>query len=132
MSVIDAISAATGLDHDKAESAAGAILGALRMSSTPETFAPIDKAIPDVRGLIMRAGPSMSGGRTGEILALVSELKSSAGVVKLTAQLGRAGISPEQVAHTARALIEFVKKQEGDASVAPLLAALPGFGDLVK
>ncbi|HEV8125298.1 MAG TPA: DUF2780 domain-containing protein [Gemmatimonadales bacterium] len=132
MTVVDAISAATGLDHDKAESAAGAILGAIRMSATPEHFAPIDKAIPDVRGLILRAGPSMSGGRTGEILALVSELKSDAGVAKLSAQLGRAGISPEQVAHTAKALIDFVKQQEGEASVTPLLEALPGFRDLAK
>lgn len=132
MTVVDAIGAATGLDHDKAESAAGAILGAIRMSSTPEAFAPIDKAIPDVRGLILRAGPSMSGGRTGEMLALVSELKSSAGVLKLTAQLGHAGISPEQVSHTAKALIAFVRKQEGDDSLKPLLDALPGFRDLVK
>jgi len=132
MTVVDAISAATGLDHDKAESVAGAILGAIRMSCTPQAFEPILKAIPDAQGLILRAGPSMSGGRTGEILALVSELKSEAGVAKLTAQLGRSGVSPEQVGHTAKALIDFVRKQEGEAAVKPLLDALPGFRDLVK
>ena len=44
MTVVDAISAATGLDHDKAESAAGAILGALQMSSPSALFVPIEKA----------------------------------------------------------------------------------------
>lgn len=132
MTVVDAVSAATGLDHDKAEAAAGAILGAIRLSAPAGAFAPIERAIPDAQGMILRAGPSMTGGRTGEIFALVSELKSSAGVAKLTAQLGRAGFSGDQVAQTARALIEFVKKQEGDEAVTPLLDALPGFRDLVK
>ncbi|MEP7325545.1 MAG: hypothetical protein ABI836_06330, partial [Gemmatimonadota bacterium] len=103
-----------------------------KMSASAEAFGPIDKAIPDVRGLILRAGPGMSGGRTGEIFAMVSELKSAAGVAKLTAQLGRADISPEQVAHTAKALMEYVREQEGDGAVKPLLDALPGFQDLIK
>lgn len=132
MTVVDSISAATGLDHDKAEAAAGAILAAIRMSSTAEGFAPIEKAIPDARGMIVRAGSVMSGGRTGEMVALVSELKSPAGAAKLTSQLGRSGISPDQVARTARALIDFVRKQEGDASVQPLLDGLPGFKELVQ
>jgi hypothetical protein len=132
MTVVDAISAATGLDHDKAESAAGAILGAIQMSSTAAAFAPIERAIPDVQRLILGAGPGMSGGRTGEMVALISELRTPVGVAKLTKQLGRAGISPEQVGHTAKALIDFVRKQEGDDSVTPLLDAMPGFRDLAK
>jgi hypothetical protein len=131
MTVVDAVSAATGLDHAKAEAAAGAILGAIRLSAG-EAFAPIQRAIPDAQALILRSGPSMSGGRTGEIVAMVSELRSPAGVAKLTAQLARAGITSEQVGQTARALIDFVRKQEGEESVTPLLEGLPGFRDLLK
>jgi len=78
MTAVDAICAATGLDHDKAESAAGVILGAIQMSSTAAAFAPIERAIPDVQRLILGAGPGMSGGRTGEMVALISELRTPA------------------------------------------------------
>lgn len=132
MTVLDAIAAATGLDHTKAEAAAGAILGAIRMSVPAEVFAPFDRALPEARQMILRSGSVMTGGRTGEISAVITELKSSAGVVKLTGQLGRAGITPAQVAQASRALVEFVRQQEGKDAVQPLLEALPGFRDLIQ
>ena len=132
MSVIDEIAAATGLDHDKAESAAGAILAAIRMSAPGDAFAPVERAIPEAKAMILKAGAGMSGGRTGEMVAMVSELRSPAGVAKLTSQLSRAGLTPAQVGQAARALIDFVRKQAGDDSVKPLLDALPGFRDLVQ
>lgn len=132
MTVVDAICEATGLDHDKAESAAGAILAAIQMSSTAQVFASIERAIPEVQRLILRAGPGLSGGRTGEMVALVSELRTPAGVAKLTKQLGRAGITPEQTGRTARALIDFIRTESGDEAVKPLLDAMPSFRDLAQ
>jgi len=132
MTVIDAIAAATGLDHAKSEAAAGAILGAIRLSAPAEAFAPLERALPNARDLILRSGTVMTGGRTGEMTAMITELKSSAGVVKLTGQLGRAGITPEQVAQAARALVRFVRQQEGEDAVRPMLDALPGFRELVQ
>lgn len=132
MSVVEVIAKATGLDPAKAEAAAGGLLAAIRMSARPEAFAPIEKAIPNAKELILKSGPGMSGGRTGEMIALVSELKSAAGVAKLTAQLGRAGITPDQVAGAAKALLGFVRQQEGDAALQPLLDASPALQDLAK
>lgn len=132
MSAVEAIATATGLDQAKAEAAAGGLLAALRMSAKPEAFAPIEKAIPDFKELILKSGPGMSGGRTGEMIALISELKTAAGVAKLTAQLGRAGITPDQVAGAAKALLGFVRQQEGDAALEPLLSSSPALQDLAK
>jgi hypothetical protein len=132
VTVIDIIAEATGLNHGKAEIAAGAILGAIKLSAPHGTFEPIEKAIPDWKNLILGAGTVIGGGRTGEIIAMVSELKTNAGVLKLAGQLIRAEISPDQTGQAARALMNFVKQQEGEEALRPLLDAMPGFRELVQ
>jgi hypothetical protein len=122
---------ATGLDLEKATVAAGSILGAMRISAPKETFEPFARAIPNFQELILSAGTVIGGGRTGEIVAMVSELRTNAGVLKLASQLGRAGVNPEQVGQAAKAVVEFVRQHQGPASVQPLLEALPGFKELV-
>ncbi|MEO8199214.1 MAG: hypothetical protein ABI679_01710 [Gemmatimonadota bacterium] len=128
----DVVAHATGLDRPTAEVAAGSILGALRISAPKEAFTPFERAIPNYQQMILGAGTVIGGGRTGEIIALVSELRSNAGVLKLAAQLGRAGVSPIQVGQAAQALIEYVRQHQGPESVRPLLDALPGFRELVQ
>ena len=132
MTIIDVIAQATGLDHARAEVATGAILGAVRLSAPRETFAPVERAIPNAQQLILGAGTVIGGGRTGEIIAMVSELRTNAGVLKLAGQLGRAGLTPTQVGQAARALIQYVTEREGDASLKPLLDSMPGFQELVR
>jgi hypothetical protein len=122
---------ATGLDFEKATIAAGSILGAMRLSAPADTFEPFARAIPNVQELILSAGTVIGGARTGEIVALVSELRTNAGVLKLAGQLGRAGVNPEQVGQAAKSLVEFVRQHQGPATVQPLLDALPGFKELV-
>lgn len=132
MTLIDAVAGATGLDVPKSEITAGAILGALRMSMPTETFTPIARAIPDYQQLILKSGTVVGGGRTGEIVAMVSELRTNAGVLKLAGQLGRAGVNPQQVGRAAKAVIDFVILSQGSAAVKPLLDTLPGFRELVQ
>lgn len=132
MTLIDTVARAAGLDQGKAEVATGAILGAIRLSAPTGTFDPIARAIPDVQQLILGAGTVIGGGRTGEIVALVSELRTNAGVLKLTGQLGRAGVTPPQVVQAARAVIEYVNQREGEEALRPLLDAMPGFRELVQ
>jgi hypothetical protein len=132
MTLLDAVARATGLDHAKAEVATGAILGAIRLSAPKGTFDPVERAIPEAQQLILSAGTVIGGGRTGEIVALVSELRTNAGVLKLAGQLGRAGLTPTQVGQAAKALIGYVAEREGDEALRPLLDAMPGFMELVR
>lgn len=132
MTLVDAIAQAAGLDHAKAEVAVGSILGAIRLSAPKGSFAPIERAIPDAQQLILSAGTVIGGGRTGEIVAMVSELRTNAGVLKLAGQLGRAGLTPPQVGQAAKALIKYVTDREGDEALRPLLEAMPGFQELVR
>ncbi len=131
MTLPDVISHATGLDQAKAEMTAGSILGAIRLSAPRETFEPFERAIPNYQQLILSAGTVIGGGRTGEIVAMVTELRSNAGVLKLAAQLGRVGVSPTQVGQAAQAVVEYVRQHQGPESVRPLLDSLPGFKELV-
>lgn len=132
MTLPECIAQAAGLDQAKAEVAAGSILGAIRLSAPKGTFDPIERAIPNTQQLILGAGTVIGGGRTGEIVALVSELRTNAGVLKLAGQLGRAGLSPNQVGAAAKALVQFVTEREGEESLRPLLDAMPGFAELVR
>ena len=132
MTLIELIAQATGLDHAKAEIAAGSILGAIRLSASRDTFAPVERAIPNVQELILSAGTVIGGGRTGEIVAMVSELRTNAGVLKLAGQLGRAGLTPTQVGQAARTIVGYVNEREGEASLKPLLESMPGFMELVR
>jgi hypothetical protein len=132
LTLVKTIADAAGLDHGTAEVAAGAILGALRLSAPKGTFEPIERAIPHTQQLILGAGTAIGGGRTGEIFALVTELRTSAGVLKLAGQLGRAGLTPNQVGTAAKALVGYVVEREGKESLRPLLDAMPGFAELVQ
>ena len=132
MTLQEAIAQAAGLDSTKAEVAAGAILGAVRLSAPKGTFDPIERAIPNAQQLILAAGTVIGGGRTGEIVALVSELRTNAGVLKLAGPLGRAGVNPTQVGAAAKALVSYVTEREGEESLRPLLDAMPGFAELVR
>lgn len=132
MTLPDVVAHATGLDPVKAEMAAGSILGAIRLSAPRDSFDPFERAIPNYHQLILSAGTVIGGARTGEIVAMVTELKSNAGVLKLATQLGRAGVSPTQVGQAAQAVVEYVRQHQGPDSVRPLLDALPGFKELVQ
>jgi len=132
LTVIDVVAEAAGLDHARAEVAAGAILGAIRLSAPKGAFDPIVRAIPDAQRIILSAGTVIGGGRTGEIVALVSELRTNAGVLKLAGQLGRAGVTPAQVGQAAKAVIHYVAEREGEESLRPLLDDMPGFRELVQ
>ena len=132
MTLIDIIAQATGLDHPKAELAAGSILSAVQLSAPKGTFAPVERAIPNTQQLILGSSTVIGGGRTGEMVALVSELRTSAGVLKLARQLGRAGISPPQVGQAAKALIQYVTEREGQDALKPLLDSMPGFRELIR
>lgn len=132
MTLLEVVAGAAGLDHAKAEVTVGAILGAVRLSAPKGTFDPVERAIPNAQQLILGAGTVIGGGRTGEIVALVSELRTNAGVLKLAGQLGRAGVTPPQVGQAAKAIIDYVTEREGKESLRPLLDALPGFRELVQ
>ena len=131
MTIVDVIAEATGLDHGKAQVTTGAILGAIKLSAPAGTFGPVEQAIPNSQELILSAGTVVGGSRTGEIIAMVSELRTNAGVLKLAGQLGRAGVSPVQVGCAAKALVNYVKAREGEQALRPLLDAMPGFRELV-
>ena len=132
MTLIDIIAQATGLDHPKAELAAGSILSAVQLSAPKGTFAPLERAIPNAQELILGTSTGIGGGRTGEMVALVSELRTNGGVLKLAGQLGRAGITPPQVGQAAKALVDYVREREGQDALTPVLDSMPGFRELVQ
>jgi hypothetical protein len=130
--LVDHVAQAAGLARDQAELATGAILGAVRLSAPGATFDPVERAIPDAQRLILGTGTVIGGGRTGEIVSMVSELRTNGGVLRLAGQLGRAGLTPDQVGKAAKAVISYVLAREGEEALRPLLDALPGFHELVR
>ena len=130
MNVIESVAASAGLDTAKTEAAVGAILAALTMSVKRDVFVAVQQAIPDADQLIGRASPAPAGGRTGEIFALVAELRTSGGATKLKAQLARAGLTPEEIARATTGFLAFLRQTQGDAAADALLAAAPGLKEM--
>ena len=130
MNVIDSVVQSTGLDLAKVESVVGGILAALTMSVKRDVFVPVQQAIPEADQLISKAAPAPAGGRTGEIFALVAELRSPAGAAKLLGQLARSGLTAPEVAKAGAGFIAFLRQAKGDAAADALLAAAPGLKEL--
>ncbi len=78
MSLIARIQDETGLLAETVSKAAGSLLGALRLSLDAASFEPIAKAVPDYNALMSGSGAALAG-RTGEIFALRSELRTAVG-----------------------------------------------------
>ena len=130
MNVIESVAKTADLDAAKAEAAVGTILAALKMSVKRDTFAPVQDAVPDADQLIGKAAPAPAGGRTGELFAIISELRTPAGAMKVAAQLARAGLSPAEVPRAAQAFMAYIRQTKGDAAADALVAAAPGLRGL--
>ncbi len=123
---------AAGMDPDRAESAAGTILSALHLSCKKrDVIGALERAVPDMHRLMAKGAAMSGGGRTAEMFAFVADVGSAGGMQKLTAQLTRQGISPEEARGVGRALLDRLGEAEGAEVVDRLLEGLPAFRDFL-
>ena len=130
MALIPAIQEATGLSADAAARSAGSFLAALRLSLDVKSFEPIAKAVPDYNALMSGSGAAL-GGRTGEIFALRSELRTAMGAGHLAKELVKHGVPEAQLAHFVGGFLGHIQESAGPEAVGALRETLPGLGTLL-
>ena len=129
MSLISRIQEETGLSAEAAGKAAGSLIAALRLSLDAKSFEPIAKAVPDYTELMSGSGAAL-GGRTGEIFALRSELRTAVGAGHLAKELVKHGVPADKLAAFAGAFLGHVQDAAGPEAVGKLRDALPGLATL--
>lgn len=129
MALIPAIEAATGLSGDTAAKAAGSLIAALRLSLDAKSFEPIALAIPNYNDLMSGSGAAL-GGRTGEIFALRSELRTAMGAGHVAGELAKHGVPAEQLPGFVGAFLGHIQETAGPEAVGRLREALPGLATL--
>jgi hypothetical protein len=122
---------ALGVTPHVAERVAGTLLGAIAFSSPPDLAAQLKKAIPDHDRLIDRSAPPL-GGRTGEMRAMVLDLKTDAGAAGLKAQLTVLGLSSGDTVRALDIFTRFLQDSIGIQTVEQMLDALPGLRGLAR
>ena len=116
MDLLQQVMANLEITEAKAEKGIGAILMALRMSVDKETF---EKAKRSINGAESMMGRSlMSGGRTGEMAAMV-------GPGALAASLAAAGFAKDDAPRLARLVLEFLRPTIGGDGVEKFFEAAP-------
>jgi hypothetical protein len=129
VSLVSRIQDETGLSADTASKAAGSLLGALRLSLDLASFEPIAKAVPDYNTLMSGSGAAL-GGRTGEIFALRSELRTAVGAGHLSKEMIKHGVPAEKLAAFAGAFLGHIQDSAGPEAVGKLRETLPGLATL--
>ena len=79
-------------------------------------FEPVAKAVPDYNTLMSGSGAAL-GGRTGEIFALRSELRTASGAGHLSKELVKHGVPPEKLAAFAGAFLGHIQDSAGAEAV---------------
>ena len=105
----------------QAEGSAGALLGLAKGRLTPEEFAKVAAAVPNIDGLL-KAAPVKDGKTTA--LALASSSTGAGGIggiAGLTGSFAKIGLKPETMVKLAPALIRAIEPK-GGAEVTGLLA----------
>jgi hypothetical protein len=129
VALIPAIQEGTGLSADAASRAVGSFLAALRLSLDAASFDPIARAIPNYNELMSGSGAAL-GGRTGEIFALRSELRTATGAGHVATELAKHGLPPEQLPAFVGAFLGHLQESAGPEAVGKLREALPGLATL--
>ena len=130
MGLIERLSEATGLPASAVTPAAGSLIGAIRLSLDAKSFEPIAKAVPDYNTLMSGAGAAL-GGRTGEIFALRSELRTATGAGHLAKELVKHGVPETKLAHFVGGFLGHIQDSAGPEAVGALRETLPGLGTLL-
>lgn len=130
MALIERLVEATGLPATAVTAAAGSLIGAIRLSLDAKSFEPIARAIPDYNALMSGAGAAL-GGRTGEIFALRSELRTAVGAGHLAKELVKHGVPEAQIANFLGGFLGHLQEAAGPEAVGALRETLPGLGTLL-
>ena len=130
MDLVPDMARAAGLSTEQAERVAGTLLSAIQMSASRELYATVEQAVPKAAELTLKSAPPL-GGRTGEMRAYVTELKTTAGGARLAGQLELQGLSKTQIKSAVEALLRHLQDTLGIKTAENLLAALPGLNQLL-
>jgi hypothetical protein len=130
MALIERLVEATGLPAPAVTAAAGSLIGAIRLSLDAKSFEPIARAVPDYNTLMSGAGAAL-GGRTGEIFALRSELRTAVGAGHLAKELVKHGVPEAQIANFLGGFLGHLQEAAGPEAVGALRETLPGLGTLL-
>lgn len=130
MGLIERLEEATGLPSRAVTPAAGSLLGAIRLSLDAKGFEPIARAVPNYTALMSSGGVAL-GGRTGEVFALRSELRTTTGAGHLAKELVKHGVPEAQLANFIGGFLGHLQEAAGPEAVGALRESLPGLGTLL-
>lgn len=130
MSLIKRLEEATGLPTAAVTPAAGSLLAALRLSLDVKSFEPIARAVPDYNALMSGSGAAL-GGRTGEIFALRSELRTAVGAGHLAKELVKHGVPEGKLPEFVGGFLGHIQESAGAEAVGALRETLPGLATLL-
>lgn len=130
MTLIDRLVEATGLPAPTVTAAAGSLIAAIRLSLDAKSFEPIARAVPDYNALMSGSGARL-GGRTGEIFALRSELRTTAGAGHVAKELVKHGVPETEIPTFLGGFLGHIQDAAGPEAVGALRESLPGLGTLL-
>ena len=128
--LLAALASSTGLTSEQCESATGTLLAALQLSLPAAQYAEVERAIPGAGRLTGRSVSPLSG-RTGEVAAVMAQLRTPEGAERMAEYLTRRGFTVDQVRHATDAFVNHLQGALGNQQVERMLADLPGLKRLM-
>lgn len=117
--LMDRVTAATGLDEARAETAVGIVLSLIRKEGDREKVDTLFARLPGAEALAEKHGQATGGGLAGLLGAFSGPL---AAVGKLQA----AGLSMDQINVLGRELLAFAREKAGEPLVNDVAGSIPG------
>lgn len=120
------VTAATGLDATKAETAIGHVLAFLQKEGPKEQIEQLLAAIPGGREAVAGAGDGSSGGMLGSLMGAMG-----GGVMVLGQKLMSEGLSMDQIKTLASELLGYGREKAGEDTMGQIVSSIPGLSQFV-
>lgn len=127
--LISKITAAAGIDAEKAQGAVGVVLGFLQKEGPADAVGELLGKIPGAQGLIEKSGDDAGG---GGLMGAVGGLMGggAGGIMGLVGQLQGMGLDMTQMQEVGKTLISHGKDLVGEDTMAKITSSVPGLDQL--
>jgi hypothetical protein len=118
--LIDRVTAATGLDEARAETAVGIVLSLLRTEGDPQKVDELFARLPGADALAESQAEAQSAGLFGRFGGGLG------GPLATVGKLQAAGLSMDQINRLGRELLGYAREKAGEPLVTDVAASIPG------
>lgn len=131
MSFVKMAAEQLNVPEDSAKSATGGVLDAIKGQVSGGDFSELLSKVPGAEGLVGATAPSGGGGGMAGLLgAAVSAVggDKAAGAAGLIAAITKSGIGAGEAPSFMTMLMDYLKKQAGEAIMGKIMSQVPGLG----